>query len=66
MQALDSVVRDFSRRPLDEIRSALTSKWGASNDTARITKPDLTNVATFIGNGKRFWIAPDGRIMADD
>ena len=51
---------------MDEIRSALTSKWGASNDTARITKPDLTNVATLNSNGKRVWIAPDGRIIADD
>lgn len=64
--AVDAVCRDFSGRPADEVRPALASRWAASNDGAAITEPDLTNIATLISNGKRVWVEPNGKIMADD
>lgn len=64
--ALESVVNDFSGRPVEEVKIVLAERWAASNEGASITEPDLTNVATLISAGKRVWIEPDGRILADD
>lgn len=64
--AVDAISREYAGRPVDEIRPALAARWAAANEGASITEPDLTNVATFISQGKRVWVEPDGRIMADD
>lgn len=64
--AVDEICRDFSGRPVDEVRPALAARWAASNDGAAITEPDLTNIATLISKGKRVWVEPNGKIMADD
>lgn len=64
--AVDGVCRDFSGRPVDEVRTALAVRWAASNDGAAITEPDLTNIATLIAQGKRVWVEQDGKIVAED
>ncbi|MEA9987066.1 hypothetical protein [Subtercola sp. RTI3] len=64
--AIYEVCRDFSGRPVDEVRPALAARWAASNEGASITEPELTNVATLISQGKRVWAEADGRIMAHD
>jgi len=65
VDALDSVVRDYSGHPVDEVRSALKQRWESANEGASITEPELTTVATKISEGKRVWLE-DGKIMADD
>lgn len=64
--ALDEICRDFSRRPVDEVRPALAARWAASNEGASITEPDLTKIAKLISEGRRVWVEPNGKIMADD
>jgi hypothetical protein len=64
--ALDEVSREYAGRPIEEVRPALAARWAAANEGASIAEPDLTNVARLISQGKRVWIEPDGRIMADD
>lgn len=64
--AVDEIVRDYAGKPVQEVRAALAARWAAANDGASITEPDLTNVATLISQGKRVWVEPDGKIMADD
>ena len=64
--AVDEICRDFSGRPVEEIRPALAARWAASNDGASITEPDLTSIATIISEGRRVWVEADGKIMADD
>lgn len=64
--ALDEISRDYAGKPVEEVRPALAMRWAAANDGASITEPDLTNVASLISQGKRVWVEPDGRIMADD
>jgi len=64
--AVDEISRDYAGKAVDEIRPALAARWAAANDGASITEPDLTNIATLISQGKRVWVEPDGRIMADD
>jgi hypothetical protein len=64
--AMDEISRDYSGKPVDDVRHALAARWASANDGAAITDPDLTNVAELISRGKRVWIEFDGRIMADD
>ena len=65
-KAMDEISKDYSGRPVEEVRPALAARWAAANDGAKITEPDLTNVATLISQGKRVWVTPGGKIMADD
>jgi hypothetical protein len=64
--AVDDISRAYSGKPVDEVRPVLAARWAVANDGASITEPDLTNVATLISEGKRVWVEPDGKIMADD
>ena len=64
--ALASVVRDYSGQSVDVVRTALLTRWRAANEGADITDPELSDVAKLISDGKRVWLEPDGRIIADD
>ncbi|QHC71727.1 hypothetical protein [Rathayibacter sp. VKM Ac-2801] len=65
-RAVDEVVHEYGGRPVEEIRPVLAARWAAANDGASITEPDLTKVAILISQGKRVWVEPNGKIMADD
>lgn len=64
--AVEEISRDYSGRPVDEVRPALAARWAESNAGAAITDPELTNIATLISQRKRVWVEPDGKVMADD
>lgn len=63
---LFTVSRDYSGKPIDEVKTALQEQWASANDGASITDPELTAAATAISNGKRVWMEGNGVVMADD
>lgn len=58
---LDGLHDEFAGRPVDEIKPVLAQRWVEGNEGAKITEPELTNVAQAISDGKRV-IMTDGRL----
>lgn len=63
---LVDISRDYSGKPIDEVKAALQERWASANEGASITDPELTVAAMAISNGKRVWMEDDGTIMAED
>ena len=63
---LVDVSRDYSGKPVQDVKTALQERWAAASDGASIRDPELTGAATAISNGKRVWMEDNGTIMADD
>ncbi len=66
VEALEMLRREFSGRPLHDVRVALASRWAAIDAGSRLAEPDLTRVAVLISGGKRFRLEPDGRLVIED
>ncbi|WP_442546150.1 hypothetical protein ACSBOX_21315 (plasmid) [Arthrobacter sp. KN11-1C] len=63
---LVDVSRDYSGKPVDEVKTVLQEQWASANEGASITDPELTGAATAISDGKRVWMEDNGTIMAED
>jgi len=66
MEALEMLRREFTGRPLHDVRAALTSRWPDIDPGSRLVEPDLTRVAVLISGGKRFRLESDGRLVIED
>lgn len=64
-KALESVVTEYSGRPVEKIRPVLKQRWYSSNHGANMSDPELTTIADLISRGKRV-MEPDGTIMGED
>ncbi|KTS70379.1 hypothetical protein NS206_00495 [Microbacterium testaceum] len=64
--AVEKVSSEYSGKEMQTVRRALRLQWAAVGNGAKISDPELTNVATLISQGKRVWLGDDGILMAED
>lgn len=57
---LDSVFDEYAGQSVEVIKPVLSQRWAAGNDNARITDPELTNIAQAISDGRRVVMANGG------
>lgn len=63
---LEEVSTEYAGRDVESVKAALSARWSAVGNGARVTEPDLTTIATRISLGKRVWLEDSGAIMSDD
>ncbi|WP_292708589.1 hypothetical protein [Microbacterium sp. 67-17] len=63
---LGGVSTEYAGQNVEVVRDALRTRWHAVGNGARVTDPELTNVATRISLGKRVWLEDDGKVMSED
>lgn len=64
--AVEKVSSEYSGHELQTVKRALRLHWTAVGNGAKISDPELTNVATAISEGKRVWLDRTGKLMAED
>lgn len=57
---LDGLLADFGGQPVGAIKPHVAERWAEGNDGARITDPELTNIAKAISDGRRVVLTRDG------